>query len=270
MRQHTYIHIQEACHENWGNMTAADKGRFCQSCSKTVTDFSAMTDTEILGYLSKSSDNVCGRFDASQLSRSIALPATAAKKTVWAYLLSLLLPLMAGSRSIAQKKEPAKQNTEQVMKPVSNAQVYPMVEMAVNTTDTIKKTDSTRIDEYAAAGDDPSTMIMGLIMQYDKVTTVDTVTTVVNKVIKNELFRIYPNPAVKGKKISVQVYKPGEYSVQLLDLGSKMIVTKSVTVTNKGQMIFLDIPSNLSSGSYYLRLVQAGTNSQFVDKLVVK
>jgi hypothetical protein len=113
-------------------------------------------------------------------------------------------------------------------------------------------------------------MIMGLIMQYDKVTTVDTVTTVVNKVIKNELFRIYPNPAVKGKKISVQVYKPGEYSVQLLDLGSKMIVTKSVTVTNKGQMIFLDIPSNLSSGSYYLRLVQAGTNSQFVDKLVVK
>jgi hypothetical protein len=49
-----------------------------------------------------------------------------------------------------------------------------------------------------------------------------------------------------------------------------MIIARTITVSAKGQMVFLDLPLNISSGSYYIRLVQAGSNTQYVDKLVVK
>jgi len=34
MKQQLFISIAEPCHENWNDMTEADKGRFCRSCQK--------------------------------------------------------------------------------------------------------------------------------------------------------------------------------------------------------------------------------------------
>jgi hypothetical protein len=273
MKHTTYIHIEEPCHEKWSNMSSEGKGRYCQSCSKTVMDFSTMSDTAILKYLSTASGELCGRFEDTQLHRSISTPATPAKKTFWAYLLSLCLPVMVVNRLNAQKRiQPitTKPKTEQhdgfnKTKAMSGLK---------NCGDTLKSetNNETGIETGLMAGDAPrmTKVVMGKLMSYDRVTVADTVSTFVTKATKNELFKIYPNPAVKGKKISIQVLKAGEYTVQLLDLDSKMIVYKTVTVTTKGQMVFLDIPSGLSSGSYYLRMINISTNKQFVDKLVVK
>jgi hypothetical protein len=52
-------------------MTSAEQGRFCQSCQKTVTDFSMMSDKEILNHLSKRDMDICGRFSNDQLNRSL-------------------------------------------------------------------------------------------------------------------------------------------------------------------------------------------------------
>ncbi len=55
-------------------MTPVVQGRFCSTCHKTVTDFSLLTDREIIAYLSKhGNDNQCGKFHASQLGRAINL-----------------------------------------------------------------------------------------------------------------------------------------------------------------------------------------------------
>ena len=41
------IRIQNPCNENWNSMLPDKKGRFCNSCNKTVVDFTKMKNTEI-------------------------------------------------------------------------------------------------------------------------------------------------------------------------------------------------------------------------------
>ncbi len=61
------ISIPETCHQSWQQMTPADNGRHCQSCSKTVVDFTNMSNDEIINYLSVK-NHVCGRFGEQQLT----------------------------------------------------------------------------------------------------------------------------------------------------------------------------------------------------------
>jgi hypothetical protein len=67
--------IEEPCHEDWNQMKPEVKGRFCESCSKTVVDFSSMSDFSIVSYLEeKKNESVCGRFRPSQMDRPYLLP----------------------------------------------------------------------------------------------------------------------------------------------------------------------------------------------------
>jgi hypothetical protein len=60
------ISIPQPCHQSWQQMTAVDKGRHCASCCKTVVDFTRMSNSEIIKYLSLKT-NVCGRIEQYQL-----------------------------------------------------------------------------------------------------------------------------------------------------------------------------------------------------------
>ncbi|SDD92436.1 CarboxypepD_reg-like domain-containing protein [Mucilaginibacter pineti] len=60
------ISIPQACHESWQSMAPVDKGRYCQSCCKTVTDFTGMSNAEVINYLADRT-NSCGRFSDVQL-----------------------------------------------------------------------------------------------------------------------------------------------------------------------------------------------------------
>lgn len=63
--------IPTPCHENWDNMNIEEKGRFCSVCSKTVTDFTASSDDEIIEVFSNSPKNSCGNFNELQLNRDL-------------------------------------------------------------------------------------------------------------------------------------------------------------------------------------------------------
>lgn len=63
--------IPAPCHENWDTMTSEEKGRFCSVCSKTVRDFTASPDEEIINQLT-SEPGICGRFTAGQLGRDLS------------------------------------------------------------------------------------------------------------------------------------------------------------------------------------------------------
>jgi hypothetical protein len=67
--------IKEPCHVDWSEMKPEAKGRFCESCSKTVVDFSSMSDFSIVNYLeSHKNQSICGRFEEKQLERTYLLP----------------------------------------------------------------------------------------------------------------------------------------------------------------------------------------------------
>jgi hypothetical protein len=64
--------IPTPCHESWEGMMPNGQGRFCGSCQKTVTDFTAMNDAQISAYmLLRANKNICGRFKSSQLERIV-------------------------------------------------------------------------------------------------------------------------------------------------------------------------------------------------------
>ncbi|HEY9003332.1 MAG TPA: carboxypeptidase-like regulatory domain-containing protein [Mucilaginibacter sp.] len=62
------IAIEKPCAQSWQQMTQQNNGRYCGQCSKTVVDFTKMTDAEIIHYMS-SRNHICGRFDTQQLDK---------------------------------------------------------------------------------------------------------------------------------------------------------------------------------------------------------
>jgi hypothetical protein len=63
MNQNQRVQIDKPCQANWNNMLPAEKGKFCQQCSKVVIDFSGKTLEEINLYLSTASKGgICGRY----------------------------------------------------------------------------------------------------------------------------------------------------------------------------------------------------------------
>ncbi|MES2134520.1 MAG: T9SS type A sorting domain-containing protein [Bacteroidota bacterium] len=66
------VRIPEPCHEDWNKMQPDAKGKFCNSCNKSVFDFSNKTDNEIRDILIEHKDQkVCGHFKKSQVNRSL-------------------------------------------------------------------------------------------------------------------------------------------------------------------------------------------------------
>lgn len=64
------INIPKPCYEDWNKMTPNSQGAFCGSCQKTVVDFTALTDDEILNYLKNNRNTkTCGRIEVKQLER---------------------------------------------------------------------------------------------------------------------------------------------------------------------------------------------------------
>ncbi|WP_343696608.1 energy transducer TonB [Flavobacterium sp.] len=77
MERNYKISIPELCKEDWNKMTPNENGRFCMSCSKTVTDFTSMLPEEIQHFFIQNQNNaICGRFKNSQLETiTIQIPS---------------------------------------------------------------------------------------------------------------------------------------------------------------------------------------------------
>jgi len=68
--QNRLIEIANPCQEPWSNMTINSTGRHCNICSKSVVDFTSMTDDEIKSYFIANTDKrTCGRFNAIQVNQ---------------------------------------------------------------------------------------------------------------------------------------------------------------------------------------------------------
>jgi len=66
------LSIPKPCFEGWENMLPNEQGRYCNSCAKTVVDFSVMSDEAVQQYFIAHYDQkICGRFKNTQLQRII-------------------------------------------------------------------------------------------------------------------------------------------------------------------------------------------------------
>lgn len=100
------ISIPNACHESWQQMTPVAQGRHCLQCCKTVTDFTLMSNDEIIAYLA-TARNVCGRFGQEQLNNlNNTLYAENLQSNRWRrwIMLIALLSQTAFYKAVAQTK----------------------------------------------------------------------------------------------------------------------------------------------------------------------
>ena len=68
MKTRYSISIPRPCHENWSEMSPNEKGRFCQSCSKIVIDFTNMKTDDIQAFIHNNKEQrICGHIKQSQL-----------------------------------------------------------------------------------------------------------------------------------------------------------------------------------------------------------
>lgn len=119
MKKSFKIAIPEPCHENWQTMTSNEKGRFCDSCSKTVVDFTQMGSSEIQNYLINNK-RVCGHIKQSQLnSINLRIPSEVFQKKMSPIrFFSLALLIVMGSSIMSytgQNGTPQKINSVEII-----------------------------------------------------------------------------------------------------------------------------------------------------------
>ena len=102
----TFLHlnIPNPCTENWEEMSVTEKGKFCSYCQHEVTDFTNLSNAEIIHFLSKTKGKVCGRVRSNQLNRRI-IPIAPVPKSHWGKWVASLLLLSTANEVVAQNAQ---------------------------------------------------------------------------------------------------------------------------------------------------------------------
>jgi hypothetical protein len=119
MSKFLQLQIPKPCHEDWNSMNPEAQGRFCNSCQKTVTDFTQMSDAQLIAFFKKPKQSTCGRFTQEQLENDIPIPR---KRIPWvkyffqiaipAFLLSVKAVAQTGRTQLPIEKITAGRNTQ--------------------------------------------------------------------------------------------------------------------------------------------------------------
>lgn len=105
MKTQIHISIPKPCSQNWQEMTLVEKGRFCDSCQKTVIDFSKHSDTAILKEIANN-EHLCGRFMSNQLDRILVLRNE--KSLVWKWGIASFLGFVGLGSQVSLGQEVVK------------------------------------------------------------------------------------------------------------------------------------------------------------------
>lgn len=98
------IQLTTPCSVSAGELKQIKGGHYCGSCQKTVTDYSNMTDAEILAFITKNGVG-CGQFRKEQLDRDLNNTERRKKKTMLFYLLFFAAMFTRQPSATAQQKQ---------------------------------------------------------------------------------------------------------------------------------------------------------------------
>ena len=110
--------------------------------------------------------------------------------------------------------------------------------------------------------------IAGGISICKKITTVEKVDSAFKKLTKTQLFTAYPNPAKKGSSVYIKIKEAGSYELQLLSNNSNLIKSTGINNAANAMQLF-QLPSGITSGVYYFRLLNIKNKKSDLAKIVV-
>jgi len=134
----------------------------------------------------------------------------------------------------------------------------------------LKNTDAKLPDVMVCTGPYFKGRTVGETIVVRKVTYTDILDTTWKKAFRNETFKIFPNPVNKNSAVKLEINKIGNFSLQLLDNHSKLLLLKNIQIESEKSITEITLPSSLSSGLYYIRLIDKDKKKQYTDKLIVQ
>jgi hypothetical protein len=104
------LSIQKPCKQEWDGMTPNTTGRYCDSCNKTVVDFSNFTDKELVDFFKNATGEICGRVSSTQCNR--LMPVLEKSNNTFLYKALFGAALVTGIATVANG-----QNTIPIVSP---------------------------------------------------------------------------------------------------------------------------------------------------------
>jgi hypothetical protein len=221
------ISIPQPCHEDWQKMTAAEQGKFCGACQKTVVDFSTMSDGEIVRLFEQKKGKLCGRFTTTQLERPIE--PTKIYKTNWfKWVMQLIVPMVVFTKSSFGQKKGTKQ-------PVTNAETNMHITMGKPAMRVVKNDTTNMTFEEKIKNKMPSCFIDGnanpKIMKGDTIISRFVTRRIEGKVV-DELGIPIPNATIHNKSFNQNFIadSTGYFSVEI----NKSITDRFLHISSVG------------------------------------
>lgn len=225
------LHIPTPCTQNWHAFPQNATGGFCSQCSKTVIDFTQLTDKELYEALEQGNQGntgkICGRFTQTQLNRAISYHAPYKTK-----LNKILAGLIVLGTTQAEFPNEAKATN---------------IEIVSNKGRADHKKDNAQAQDKAKAQTDSTKFIEGRIVDdklnpisYASVTFKDKKTGVFTN--NNGQFKLMVPDSYK-RKLTIQVsaagYEPKEMSFNKKQLPVKRELTMKLSEEFMGEVVIV-------------------------------
>lgn len=293
------LQVEEPCHQNWDRMQTADTGRYCGSCCKTVVDFTAMSDAEVLGYLMKwKADNICGRFNENQLYRPMQMGdaisggglgagsriegARIFGARIWMGGAGIFGVRIWMAWGVVAALLTTRVQAQQRQEPLKLLKTLHYQTPAFRDTASVPKADSFKTLEPCIV----RAAVMGKIRYVTG--AVSTVSECDLGKTEDESWRMRadlasanangwtaaiqcsPNPARRGTTFSINWRVPvGFYRVNLFNTAGALVAQRELQVAGVGQVDSWVLPAGLAAGVYVLRAQGATAKDVFVQKMEV-
>ncbi|MBE7171097.1 MAG: carboxypeptidase-like regulatory domain-containing protein [Williamsia sp.] len=127
------------------------------------------------------------------------------------------------------------------------------------------------LDTVTVTGYPVNTLVgrVGAYSVVETVTRIDTLNTFVQKLLRNELFKVFPNPVAKRQNLHLYFRSEGDYAIQLFDNAGRLYFEKQVKQAGKNPDFLLPVPATMGSGVYYLKAINTTSNKKFIEKIIV-
>ncbi|TMI62808.1 MAG: T9SS type A sorting domain-containing protein [Bacteroidetes bacterium] len=98
-----------------------------------------------------------------------------------------------------------------------------------------------------------------------------TARSITDELNSNSSISVFPNPVTnKRARISFDDVPAGKYSVQVIDLGGKLVTNQQVNVQAKGQLSEIKLPASITPGTYLVNVSNEGGKLSKSVKLIVE
>jgi hypothetical protein len=265
MSKYISISIPQACHEEWNAMIPNETGRHCNSCQKTVVDFTAMSDNQIINFLQRNkASGGCGIFYEDQLNKQILIPR---KPFPWLkYFFTITLPAFLYSQKIWAQKKITKAEITLSKPTIDLAKVVPIKKLK----DSVILLDEVVVKSITSGRLLGSYQIVGSYTTLKCTTKGDNITTKSQKEIVINDISIYPNPIVANTKMNItwkQTVANNQF-VEVFDANGALVQKEIISINTKSNNLFFTL-TRLIKGLYIIRVTDVKTQTKMSKEFIV-